>query len=1031
MNRLNKIPAIEPDLIEAYLRADGPEVFDTIVGKGQVWTADPYDVETVHPEARRQFDRLLSHHAKSAGPGRAWVVRGGAGTGKTHLMRACRTRCHADGSAYFAYMHMTSETVSYPRYLLGNIIESLDKPYSAASSVTGLKRLARGLVDLIPGVDPALRIRYIGGARAEPGAIAALVECWVDILIQTQRFCHLDPEVLRVFCMLARNDGMLSFHCIRWLRGEKLTAAGQTLLGDLPSRFDDDPLRLIASLGALAITVHDTPLILCIDQIEDVYDKTTGTPQFRKLVDALFAIIEAVPRSVVILSCLDDLYLEAIKQLDQPKLDRLNAIKPAQLAEGLPIEGLQAVVAKRLAEYFAFIEPPPERTHPLAPYRLSDLEPFVGLPLRRALDQLRHHRQASIEARQWLPVAKLVADDTIKTQMIAIDSTWPRRWNDFHSAFEAHALPPASKASLLAAVIRLLNHELPEGQRFLPTNPDGNAILVQCLIANRVEDQFYIGICEKNPAGGGLLNEVNTLSNQAGKHRAVVVRTGQFTVGANTKISLVLGTLIAKFHWRRQVVSASDWRLWEAFHQFEKTHADEPGFAHWCKGEAVLAGSILREILALSNLRSIAAVPVPVESPAVEVPNSQVRLGVSRLAEASPVVLPFKALTHHLAILGSTGSGKTTLALNIVEQLLANGVPVILLDRKGDLGQYANPAAWERSLDAESSARRDQLRQQIEVRLYTPGLVAGNSPRLPLLPPDFATMPQADRDAVAGRTRSALCGMMRIGDTQASQPQQAILLEAVKLLALAQPTDDPVGLLQQWVNTQDPALIGEVGGFDAKNYRTLGQALLALKVNRGSLLSGPGPELSIDELLGREPSAKPNMTRLSVICTRSLADEEAMFWVAQLLMQIERYFQRHPANQLQAVLMLDEADIYAPDNAKPATRPILDSMSKKMRSAGLGLILATQSPGDLDYKLRDQLGSKLVGRIAETTAVNKLKTMFTNAPQVADQLGGQKQGEFFLFGDELPIPFHADASFIQTAQLSDQEIARLARREST
>ena len=118
-------------------------------------------------------------------------------------------------------------------------------------------------------------------------------------------------------------------------------------------------------------------------------------------------------------------------------------------------------------------------------------------------------------------------------------------------------------------------------------------------------------------------------------------------------------------------------------------------------------------------------------------------------------------------------------------------------------------------------------------------------------------------------------------------------------------------------------------------------------------------------------------TRLSIIYTGFLGDNEnILFWVSQFLAEALRFCQRNPADELQALLMLDEADLYIPANAKPATSEPLQSLLKRARSAGLGLMLATQSPGDLDYKSRDQITSWFIGRVREDTALRKLKAAF-------------------------------------------------------
>jgi hypothetical protein len=118
-------------------------------------------------------------------------------------------------------------------------------------------------------------------------------------------------------------------------------------------------------------------------------------------------------------------------------------------------------------------------------------------------------------------------------------------------------------------------------------------------------------------------------------------------------------------------------------------------------------------------------------------------------------------------------------------------------------------------------------------------------------------------------------------------------------------------------------------------------------------------------------------TRLSIIYTGFLGDNEnILFWVSQFLSEALRFCQRNPNDELQAVVMFDEADLYIPANAKPATAEPLQSLLKRARSAGLGIMLATQSPGDLDYKSRDQITSWFIGRVREDTALRKLRAAF-------------------------------------------------------
>src|SRR5262249_38596335 len=140
------------------------------------------------------------------------------------------------------------------------------------------------------------------------------------------------------------------------------------------------------------------------------------------------------------------------------------------------------------------------------------------------------------------------------------------------------------------------------------------------------------------------------------------------------------------------------------------------------------------------------------------------------------------------------------------------------------------------------------------------------------------------------------------------------------------------------------------------------------------------------------------------------------FWVAQLLLTVERWRAKNPAPEgaLQAVFLFDEADAYLPANSKPATKGPMEGLLRRARSAGIGLFLATQSPGDLDYRCRDQVLTWFVGRVKEPVAINKLKPMFEKKPDAADKLAQQKTGEFYLVSESDVQPTLAARNLILT-----------------
>ncbi len=178
----------------------------------------------------------------------------------------------------------------------------------------------------------------------------------------------------------------------------------------------------------------------------------------------------------------------------------------------------------------------------------------------------------------------------------------------------------------------------------------------------------------------------------------------------------------------------------------------------------------------------------------------------------------------------------------------------------------------------------------------------------------------------------------------------------------------------------------------------------------------------------RGAAATPGRTRLSVVNTQLLGSDPTVdFWVAQLLLCIDRWRAKSPSDALQAVFFFDEADKYLPATSKPASKAPMEGLLKRARSAGVGVFLATQSPGDLDYKCRDQVLTWLVGRVQQPTAIAKLKPMFERRPDAADKLAGQSAGEFYLVREAGVSPIQVSLNLVPTEQLPEDRILTLAR----
>ena len=404
------------------------------------------------------------------------------------------------------------------------------------------------------------------------------------------------------------------------------------------------------------------------------------------------------------------------------------------------------------------------------------------------------------------------------------------------------------------------------------------------------------------------------------------------------------------------------------------------------------------------------------------------------LTSTKPVTLNRGVMKRHSAVLGGSGSGKTTLALSLIEQFLARGIPAILIDRKGDLCSYANPDVWradEGELN-ERTAEREKLGDAIDVAVYTPGRASGRPISINLLPNGMNELPEHEQQLLANLSAAALGDMLHMKKSATHQKQSGTLSVALRILGSRSSHEVSLSDLITFLEDEDPELTDLTQRMDpsGKIRRDLVAQLDSLRYRNASLFDTDGESLRMDALLGLGAYARPGRTRLSIIYTGFLGDNEnILFWVAQFLSEALRFCQRNPNDELQAVVMFDEADLYIPANGKPATAEPLQSLLKRARSAGLGLMLATQSPGDLDYKSRDQITSWFIGRVREDTALRKLKAAFQSESGLdpAAVLPHQTVGQFHLVQEGLVRAMKAQRSLIMAEQVPFDRIEQLAR----
>ena len=359
-----------------------------------------------------------------------------------------------------------------------------------------------------------------------------------------------------------------------------------------------------------------------------------------------------------------------------------------------------------------------------------------------------------------------------------------------------------------------------------------------------------------------------------------------------------------------------------------------------------------------------------------------------------------KDLVTHAVCVGMTGSGKTGLCLALLEEAAIDGIPALVIDPKGDLGNLLltfpelrpadfrpwineddarrkgmtpdafaeqQAALWTRGLASwgEDGARIRRLREAADFAIYTPGSNAGIS--VSILK-SFAAPPRAvqgDAEALGERISTTVTSLLGLVGVEADpvKSREHILISTILRAAWAEGRDlDLAGLIQQ---IQSPP-VKRVGVLDVDAFFPA-KDRFALAMTLNNLLAAPGfaawmegEPLDIQTLL----FTKEGKPRVAIFSIAHLGDAERMFFVSLLLNQTLGWMRNQSGTtSLRALVYMDEIFGYFPPVANPPSKQPLLTLLKQARAFGVGVVLATQNPVDLDYKGLSNAGTWLIGRL--------------------------------------------------------------------
>ena len=370
-------------------------------------------------------------------------------------------------------------------------------------------------------------------------------------------------------------------------------------------------------------------------------------------------------------------------------------------------------------------------------------------------------------------------------------------------------------------------------------------------------------------------------------------------------------------------------------------------------------------------------------------------------------------LTQHAAVLGTTGSGKTVMCKVLIEEALAQGIPVLAIDPKGDIGGLgtisknfdfrpfvSNPektqTIYVSNLHNIDKLILDKL-SKTKTKIFTPkssiGIQVSLIPKL-TAPKDFKKEIENNPSIAASLIEPLSESICQLAGISNNYEKSKSLISSIILHNWKLGNDLTIESL---INEVIDPPFENVGNLNLEDFLKKQERLkIASLINL--ILSSPskqawksGQEIKIEKLL--EPG---NLSIFDLRYTQSLEDKQ--YAVEQILQEIYRFLlNKGGTDKLKFILYIDElAGLFPPPPASPPCKKSLETLIRQARAFGLGIIIATQNPGDIDYKVFGNIGTRFIGKLRTENDMDKVATAIGVSLSFLKQaLLSFKTGDFF------------------------------------
>jgi hypothetical protein len=983
------------------------------------------------------LDRLRSLRKNQLG----LVLTGAAGSGKTHTFGQIRRKAMASG-AHFILIDCT-DILHFWSTLALQYLQSLQQEYVDQHGVTRtqIETILSDLVYKTYSRRPAHILSEMSNMDRH-----RLIQIAGDVvahlrLSHTTRMQRRHGTVRALFYLYS-GEQSLSDLAYAYLQGQKLESTSEqdstVEVNAIYLGGENSPKDVVSDLAWLMSLTQLT--VLAFDQLDPIVtqhrvlaadENHESQAIIQGVVNGFMSLMDTLEQTLPVVAGLEVSWETLRKWGLNSAIDRFQ-LPPVALGAPRTAESYEQIVRQRLdRSYRSQSFAPPYPTWPITAKFFDTLQ---GLSPREVLNRCERHRQACLAAGAVSELAAYSGDVADLPRPTVRPGSLDAAFSQLKQAASIEMPNEENEDEFgrqLADVCEMFLKELPSDpdidwqceHEFRETKKYASLHVRLRRIFRKQSDReehVCIRVLEKGhwKAFQVRLAAARTMSGVteglAGR-TLVLLRNGPAPGGSTTQ------KLIDEFRragGRIEPVNRTDLGVFSAVQQLQREFRDD--FEVWLRHARPLSQTALfqnlvptwleQEAIAVAAAATDQQKPVRVQieetrPPAEAVPVSAVaniRVGLRDGSTSQPIEFPIIDLTRHVVIRAGSGGGKTVLLKRLVEEAALAGVSSIVIDSARDLSYLGDqwpekPEGWLEKDDA----RADRYLREVKVLIWTPGRRDGRPMFLSPLPDfrsDFAE--QAEFEHAVQIATDSLGGLLVTGRNRTRA--LAVLQAAMTHFARQQGHDlQAFGeLLQELPESATPNISRA-----RKLAQEMGDQLNAL-ILRDPMLSTTGQPIDIGELFGAT-GGPPTVSVISLFALNDLSSQAA--FIGRLAMAVFDWIRRNPARDgLRGLFVVDEAAPFLPRSSSES-KDALMLLCQQARKYGVGLLLATQNPMDLDYNATAQFATQFFGTANQPQVVRFIEGVMEQRGLRNLNPSGLKPGWFYVSAPSLKQPIKLQA----------------------